>query len=505
LSKFRSSYHLSILFLWLVVISIVALIYLPELIRYLSAIFQFPYDWDPFEGYTVWAARLIREGQSPYTNPLEYPFVSFSYTPLYPLIVAVTGGGGALDLSIARGISVVSLLGILSLSFLLARNLGLARGLAAIPAVIIISNYDTAVWMPFARVDMLCVALTIAGILCLAKAEESHDTKQSFWAVGLALLFFALMTKHVVAPLFMALAIYGVVKKSLRKTSIVTLGLLLAYFALLLFVFGMNMGSSLMASRYQDMELNRMASFLIGSFRQYPVLYIGFLGIGIVLGRERILSPVGFFMIYCLFFFILAGHTGSAVNYMIFPVIALGIGFAFLVRINENIKWIGHVVLALLIVHLLVAQGSFLIKKPSGAYAKNNEEIVDLLKLSQKTPLVDELPMLSIKAGFRPAIDTESTRALIWKKYGKVGWEKRLFDMIKSGPDSEIILSGAKLGSLYPELMKGYRLAGEISYETWIDTQRMVAFTRPELQSRLKCACDEKGGTPFYCKTRQKN
>jgi hypothetical protein len=153
---------------------------------------SFPLDLDYGEGIVLQQALLILTDRA-YGDINSYPFIVFHYPPVYHLVVRCLTALGC-DLVVAgRTISVVATVAISGIVGLLVHG-GLSSSLtqrarlfgAAAGGLAVFAFLPVALWMPFARVDMLAIAFSLAGLLCAARAPGSRVSLHA------AVLFFVL-------------------------------------------------------------------------------------------------------------------------------------------------------------------------------------------------------------------------------------------------------------------------------------------------------------------------
>ncbi|HEY2941005.1 MAG TPA: hypothetical protein VGN09_01095 [Vicinamibacteria bacterium] len=124
----------------------------------------YPYDLEWMEGGMLCHALRLVEGQPIYAEP-SARFVSFAYTPLYPIalrLLAPVTGVGYLP---ARAVSVAAFASALVLAYAFVRRAGgsraVALGTVALPAA---AFAPTGAWYDLARIDSLFLGLTAAAV-----------------------------------------------------------------------------------------------------------------------------------------------------------------------------------------------------------------------------------------------------------------------------------------------------------------------------------------------------
>jgi hypothetical protein len=124
----------------------------------------YPYDLEWMEGGMLCHALRVVAGEPIYAEP-SARFVSFAYTPLYPIVLgrlAPVVGVGYLP---ARAVSVAAFAGALIVAYAFVRRAGGSRVVAfattALPAA---AFAPTGAWYDLARIDSLFLGLTAAAV-----------------------------------------------------------------------------------------------------------------------------------------------------------------------------------------------------------------------------------------------------------------------------------------------------------------------------------------------------
>ena len=195
----------------------------------------FPLDLDYGEGIVLQQALLILTNRA-YGDINSYPFIVFHYPPVYHLVVRGLQALGCELVFAGRAVSVVATVATAGIVGLLVHS-GLSSSLtqqtrlfgAAVGGLAVFAFLPVALWMPFARVDMLAIGFSMAGLLCAAQAPGSRIrlhfavlffvlavyTKQTSVAAPLAAVLMLLMTSRadgfrmIAAGLALALAALG--------------------------------------------------------------------------------------------------------------------------------------------------------------------------------------------------------------------------------------------------------------------------------------------------------
>lgn len=159
----------------------------PVLEKFPSTI-TFAGSLDREEGFLALQAQRLRAGQSIYPSIEEGPWLVGNYPPVYPAVVAVLGTP---SLSRGRAVSFIAGLAICALLIGSARhNTRFVIG-GIIGAGYFLTTFEFAYWAPFARVDMLALAIAFGGII----ASHHARTRRGI-ALAAVLLAAAIFTKQ---------------------------------------------------------------------------------------------------------------------------------------------------------------------------------------------------------------------------------------------------------------------------------------------------------------------
>lgn len=174
----------------------------------------YPHELDYGEGIVWYQSKQLFAGQA-YGN-IHYPGVVFHYTPLFHFLSGLVAAMGVDGLAAGR---LVSLLSTLTMAFMVGaivryvilssegdRRTALACG--AIAGLSLFVAFPVRLWAPMMRVDMLALALTLAGIYAGLRA-----IRQPGWIYAAAWFFVAaVFTKQTMiaapASVFLVLLLY---------------------------------------------------------------------------------------------------------------------------------------------------------------------------------------------------------------------------------------------------------------------------------------------------------
>lgn len=157
------------------------------------------------EGIVLQQALMLT-GPDAYGDITRYPFVVFHYPPVYLLAVRAVAALGVEIVAAGRMVSIAATLALAAVVGVLAHAaLGAAAGRtarllgAAVAALALLASFPVVRWLPLARVDMLAMALTMAG-LAVAVLGQGQRWQPYAAAVLFTLAVFAKQTS-IAAPI----------------------------------------------------------------------------------------------------------------------------------------------------------------------------------------------------------------------------------------------------------------------------------------------------------------
>ena len=196
-----------------VLVALPALYQLGLLATAIAGRVTYPYDLEWMEGGMLHHALRIQEGEGIYVPP-SIEFIPYLYTPLYPSLLALLGGGFGLSYTLGRVISVLSLVGIAivgALQIASKRHEHEARGPVwagiALALGLFAASYPYMEgWFDLVRADTLFLFMVTAGIAALPKWAATNTglrghAQVAAGATVLALAFFCKQTAIVYVAL----------------------------------------------------------------------------------------------------------------------------------------------------------------------------------------------------------------------------------------------------------------------------------------------------------------
>jgi hypothetical protein len=180
---------------------------------------DYPYPRAGSEGLILYESLLVKRGENIYAPITEERFISGPYPPVYYYLAASTlpdalpdfsqpgsvesifTGGRTVSLAAALFAAImVALLVVLQGGYQARGRRGWAIGLAcgALGGALLLSLPQVTVWATRFRGDMLMVALTAGGLVCITAGAPPGGNRLRWWWLwgGAALFALALFTKH---------------------------------------------------------------------------------------------------------------------------------------------------------------------------------------------------------------------------------------------------------------------------------------------------------------------
>ena len=313
----------------------------------------FPYQLDYGEGVHLYFAKQWSQGRPIYKTIEGYPYITFNYAPLAILLaLALTP---VLGITYATG-RLWTLLAVAVLPVLIAlwvrRETG--QGVPALVAALLFFGSPYVYhWAPLFRVDLIGLALTLAGLYCVllavapATADGSATGVRSRWLWLAVVLFVAgLYAKQsfVFAPAAAFLYLFFFVKR--RQALVMALGMALlggGLFVLVNALTGDAFWEALVVSNVNPFlwpEFWKQQADFFGTFAILAVLTAWYLADKFLLDRHGSLrdkvSLLDLYLLAALGSVGLAGKAGAWENYFFEALAALalcsGLGLGRLVR-----------------------------------------------------------------------------------------------------------------------------------------------------------------------------
>jgi hypothetical protein len=307
-------------------IVVLAVVHVGVLAYHAALTLTFPYDLNYGEGYVLNDALRLSRGEPIYVDLQQFPMVRSPYPPLFPMLwsglVSIAGPA----LWPGRALSVAALAGILAL---LAWNARRARAgvwpMVVAPAVVLASPFVYQ-WAVYARVDMLALVFAAAAV-CAAQWLAG-------WRgiVGAAILCsLALWTKQTTLTAGLAIAIAYLLRN--RRDGLVFIALLLVPNGLAMVALNAATGGEFTRHVLEGNASNpvspvRAAWYFGGLLALHLPLVVA--GLWWVSRAARgVPSPIAVYVPVALFAAFSVGNSGSSVNYLLEPLVALSLALPF--------------------------------------------------------------------------------------------------------------------------------------------------------------------------------
>jgi hypothetical protein len=140
-----------------------------------------PYSRDPGEGAVLAMVQLLEERGNYFLDMQDYPFAHLNYPPVFPVLVWPFFHFLGPSLFVPRFLSTLATLAILVVVFGLVRTLTGSRALAAAAAGVALGPWFLQTWAPMARVDMLAIFFSLAGLLAYVRGLRLPLVFPLFW------------------------------------------------------------------------------------------------------------------------------------------------------------------------------------------------------------------------------------------------------------------------------------------------------------------------------------
>jgi len=321
---------------WLLVaVGALAVVHVCVLAYHLAAIVRFPFDLDYGEGYVLNDAVRLSRGEPIYVDLQQFPMVRSPYPPLFLLIWSGLVGVTGPVLWPGRAISIVATVG---LALLLARNATKVRAgvwpIVVAPAVFLASPFVYQ-WAGYARVDMLALLLAAAGVYAAQWLGGWRGVLVAALLCGLAL-----WTKQTTLTATVAVAIaFGLRswRKGLAFVGLVGVPSALAVLALEATTGG-EFGRHVLFGNASNPVYALRGVFFVGTF---VALYVTLLTADVWWLSKALRgapSPIAVYLPVALLAAFSAGNSGSSVNYLIEPIVALCLALPFAWRAGESLS-----------------------------------------------------------------------------------------------------------------------------------------------------------------------
>lgn len=189
---------------------------------------RLPFQLDYEEGNILNAAVRMNGGQTAYPDPGAYPNVLDPYGPIGYFLTAECVRLGGLSFTLARMVMLGCGALIALLLVLLIREWTGSGMLAAAFGLYFVANGVTRAWMPLLRVDLLAIALSLAGLWICLRAERQGCPAGRLWLPAALLFVLAIFVKYTALAAPAACVLYLLLRREFRRALLLagTLGVL---------------------------------------------------------------------------------------------------------------------------------------------------------------------------------------------------------------------------------------------------------------------------------------
>jgi hypothetical protein len=432
----------------------------------------YPHELDFGEGLVLWQAAHVFTLREAYHPIQHFPYMVFSYPPVYHALSRLAGlitgdllrGGRALTFFC----TLASALTVAGIAWSAVPGSRIRRSMAALVAALLILRTPSLTWAPNMRVDLTAIFLTLLGFLVVMKWDSRRATP-----IAAVLFVAAVFTKQtmIAAPLaaVLMLVVAGCVRRAvILVTTMVGLGLTVA--VVLSTATDGEFLRHIIRYNQNPFSVRQLVLFLGENLS--GMSFVGLLALSLPLvllgGRVSLLRTVTAWrngapdrsgrdwvawgtVTYALFAFVVsftAGKSGAWYNYFlewnIVCCALAGIVVGRTWRQSRGVRMGWSVVLVWLLVGAAAADQL----RPSlkylhmlrGTDAQWNQQVQDAdLALaavrSVNGPVLSEDMVLLVKAGkdipWEPAIVTELAKVGLWDETPAIAMlDRRVFDLI---------------------------------------------------------------------------
>jgi len=274
---------------------------------------RLPFQLDYEEGNILNAGVRIVHGLTPYPDPRAYPNALNPYGPVGYYLVALCVRVGAVGFTLSRLLMLACGVGIALLLWMLIREGTGSAALATVFGLYFLANGVSRVWLPLLRVDLLAIALTLAGFwICLRNPQR-------WWWLAAGLFSLALLVKYtaLAAP---AAAVLFLASRGEWKRALAVAGTIAAVCLAVCYWFQVGTDGAFffhLFRTHSDPYSLRRFMMIFGLVR-WSLLPLAPLVVAFLLLRAR-QAPAALFYLLCAGGVVLvtAGKEGSAMNHFL--------------------------------------------------------------------------------------------------------------------------------------------------------------------------------------------
>ncbi|HEY8148688.1 MAG TPA: glycosyltransferase family 39 protein [Vicinamibacteria bacterium] len=140
-----------------------------------------PYSRDYGEGCILAMVQLLDERGTYFMDLHGYPYVHLNYPPVFPVLVWPLYRWLGPTLWVPRLLSLLATVGFVAVVYAIARRLGNPPAWATALAGVALCPWFVQTWAPLARVDMLAIFFSAAGLLAFTRGARLGTVFALFW------------------------------------------------------------------------------------------------------------------------------------------------------------------------------------------------------------------------------------------------------------------------------------------------------------------------------------
>ncbi len=319
-------------------------------------------QFDNEEAALLYQSQRLHSGETIYRTPQAMMAAPNVYPPVYFLLTAPFTSPDATSLAPGRVLSAISFILILFLVF--TATLGkpfrrmtrfdFAAGLVA--AGLITLTYEALRWSFFYRVDMLAIALSLAGLIILTTSRQRPGTTRIVCSLILLTAGFYTKQTMLAAPLTACIFLLLRDRRTGIRFACAFGALCLTLFCVLYVLTDGNYLRLTISANVNKFVFHDVIIWLkhLWFFYHYWLIAAGLLFIMAIINRRHLFhNPWPVYLIATLPGLVAIGKLGSAENYLIEPLIALAICTAVALKTlyRRQTQWLLIVPLALLLLY----------------------------------------------------------------------------------------------------------------------------------------------------------
>jgi 4-amino-4-deoxy-L-arabinose transferase-like glycosyltransferase len=374
-----------------------------------ATLLAYPYEWDDDEGYHIYFARCLLQGQPIYGDINQLPMLPQSYPPVHSAMlcpfVAVFGA----NLVAGRLLSLLAVAGLSVLVLLTVRRTTNSWSFGILAASLVLGSPYLTAWGPLCRVDSLMLFLVFAGLFLVWQYPRSR----AGLVAGIALLVVACYAKQ--QALFLTPAAFIHIWKHNRRAAVISVAAFamagLAILVLLQAWSGGHFWNNVVTAQATDFQIGLIITRLKDFLNLHPILALGGLAWVTYQINRRSLGLWEIFALSTLALVILSGKNGAGFHYFLPAVLAASLCSVFaleslLRELPPNWRQLGGVQV-LLLLPILQALLFWLepIREPREADRQAGDKVLGLVRKAGGDCLIERRAMFSVLSGQRPQAD----------------------------------------------------------------------------------------------------